>query len=133
MALYRAVEGELGAVNVLTALTTFGAVAAAGPIKVPDNASKITEIWVTVGPHVDTAGDNVAVTLRLSGNGVGPNQDFVVWGAGGGVTNTGTASSPAAVYKVDINVFKNENITVEAAAVGDDVLIATVGVTLKFE
>lgn len=130
---YRAVEGELGAVNALTNLTTFGA-ETAGPIKVPANAKGIAEIWVAVGPHVDTAGDNTAITLRLSGKGMkSGQQDFVVYGAGGGVTNTGTVGRPAQILPVELDVNPNEDINVACAAVGDDVLIATVGITLGFE
>jgi len=129
---YRTVEGELGAVNVLTNLTTFGG-ETTGPIKVPNGATKIMEILHAVGPHVDTAGDNTAVVLRLTGKGVRSSpQDFVIAGAGGGVTNTGTVLDPVHKLPVDIDVNQNEDITVQVAGTGDDVLIATVGITLGF-
>lgn len=134
MSEYRTVEGELGAVNVLTGLTTFGTETAVGPVKVPAAASAITEIWSAFGAHVDTAGDNAAVVLRLSGKGMAQgDQDFILSGAGGGVTNTGSVVDPAHIYPVDIPVVANETITVQVMAVGDDVLIGTQGITLRFD
>jgi len=131
---YRAVEGELGAVDTPTAITTFGAETAVGPIKVPDGARKISEIWAALGAHVDTAGDNCAVMLRLTGKGMRDgDQDFPLFGAGGGVTNTGTAILPAQVYPVDIDVKPNETINVELVATGDTVLIGTAGIGLRFD
>src|SRR3990172_5585570 len=130
MAEYKAVEGELGAVNALTNLTTFGT-ETSGPVKVPEGARKIRRFGVAVGPHIDTAGDNVAVTLRLTGKGIMSSpQDFVIWGGGGGVTNTGTYGDVLKWIDCDIDVKPNEDITVQAAAVGDDVLVATLGITL---
>jgi len=129
---YKTVEGEAGAVNVLTNLTTFGS-ETAGPVKVPEGARKIRELWVACGIHSDTAGDQGAIVLRLTGKGIlSAPQDFVIAGAGGGVTDTGTQNPMAQVYPVDIDVKPNEDITVQAAAVGDDVLVATVGITLEF-
>ena len=130
---YKTVEGEVGAVNALTALTTFASVTGVGPVKVPADKAKIKEIWLAAGIHNDTAGDNAAIVLRLTGKGiVNAPQDFVVAGSGTGVTSTGTVAAMARVYPVDIDVKPNEDITVEVAATGDDVLIATVGVTLAF-
>ena len=130
---YRTVEGELGAVNVLTNLTTFASEAGAGPVKVPSNAKGLKQIWCAVGPHVDTAGDNCAVVCRLSGKGMSSGQqDFALAGAGGGVTNTGTILDHSKEHDIDVAVTPNEDITVQCAAVGDDVLIATVAITLVF-
>lgn len=131
MAKYKSVEGEIATVDVLANLTTFGA-ETTGPVKVPNGASKLVEIWVSVGAHIDTAGDNSTIAVRLSGDGIvdGP-QDFVVAGAGSGVTSTGTPILPAARYPVDIGVKPNETINV--AAVGTaDFAVASVGVTLVF-
>mgnify|MGYP001605832892 CR=1 FL=1 len=132
---YKTVEGELGAVNALTNLTTFGT-ETTGPIKVPNGRSKLVELWVALGITVDTSGDQGAITLRLTGKGIKNSpQDFIVGGAGvptGTLTATAQQVRPATIYPVDIDCEPNEEITVQAAAVGDDVLIATVGVTLVF-
>lgn len=135
---YRTVEGELGAVNALTNLTTFGSETAVGPIPVPSGASRISEIWVGVGTTLDTSGDQGVILLRLSGKGmVQGDQDFVIHGAGvitvtiaGGPQN----DNPVKILPVDIAVKSGgETINVACAAAGDDVIIATVGITLGFD
>ena len=139
MAQYRTVEGEGSATaNTLTALTTFGAATAVGPVKVPAGASKITEIWVVIGADVDTAGDVVAHYLTLSGQGIkGSAVNLALAGLGGGVTYTGNVLTMAyplgAGGKVDIDVTANESITVEHQYTGDTTGAATIGVTFKFE
>lgn len=133
MSEYRTVEGEAGAVNVLTNLTTFGGETSVGPIKVPANASRMVEIWVgnSVGP--DTAGENGATLLRLSGKGMAQgDQDFVIGGSSTGVTATGSQTTPAAIMPVDISVTPNENINVAIMVVNSTVLIGNVGITLVF-
>jgi len=131
LAKYKSVEGEIATVDVFVNLTTFGP-DTTGPVKVPNGATKLVEIWTTVGAHGDTAGDNSTVCLRLSGDGVidGPH-DFVLAGVGSGVTSTSTPVNPSTRYPVDIGVKPNENINV--AAVGTaDFAVSSVGVTLVF-
>ena len=133
MSEYRSVEGEVGAVNVLTGLTTFGGETGVGPIKVPAASSRLVEIWVgnSVGP--DTAGENGATLLRLSGKGMAQgDQDFVIGGSSTGVTATGSQTTPAAIMAVDIAVTPNENITVQVMVVNSAVLVGNVGITLVF-
>ncbi len=129
---YRTVEGEPGAVNVLTNLTTFGG-ETTGPIKVPDNKRKLAEIWVACGSGPDTALETGATILRLSGKGMAEgDQDFIIAAVGNSVTATAAKSEPARVYKVDIAVKPNENINVSIAVTNADVLLGTTGITLVF-
>lgn len=132
---YRSVEGELSAtVNTPVALTTFGADTAVGPIKVPDNASRIVAFRVAIGATVDTAADSAVYTLRLAGKGLADgDQDFIVGAVGGGVTNTGTVFNPAHEYPADIAVKKNETIAVSMQYTGSTIPANTAGVTLIFE
>ena len=135
MAQYRTVEGEGSATaNTLTALTTFGAETAVGPVKVPAGASRLVELWVAIGVDVDTAGDSVGFILRLSGKGMKDgDQDFIIGAGGGGVTNTGNAAMMAQVYQVELAVVANETINVQAAYTGDTTGAVTEGVTLVFK
>ncbi len=129
---YRTVEGEPGAVNVLTNLTTFGG-ETTGPIKVPDNKRRLAEIWVACGSGPDTALETGATILRLSGKGMAEgDQDFIIAAVGNSVTATAAKSEPARVYKVDIAVKPNENINVAIAVTNADVLLGTTGITLVF-
>lgn len=133
MSEYRTVEGEVGAVNVLTSLTTFGAETGVGPIKVPADSRRLVEIWVgnSVGP--DTAGENGASLLRLSGKGMAQgDQDFIIGGSSTGVTATGSQTTPATIYPVDIAVTPNENITVQVMVTNSDVMLGNIGTTLVF-
>ncbi len=129
---YRTVEGEPGAVNVLTNLTTFGG-ETTGPVKVPDNKRKLAEIWVACGSGPDTALETGATILRLSGKGMAEgDQDFIIAAVGNSVTATAAKSEPARIYKVDIAVKPNENINVAIAVTNADVLLGTTGITLVF-
>ncbi len=129
---YRTVEGEPGAVNVLTNLTTFGG-ETTGPIKVPDNKRKLSEIWVACGSGPDTALETGATILRLSGKGMAEgDQDFIIAAVGNSVTATAAKSEPARIYEVDIAVKPNENINVAIAVTNADVLLGTTGITLVF-
>lgn len=133
MAEYRSVEGEPGAVNVLTGLTTFGGETGVGPIKVPANTRKLVEIWAAVGSGPDTAGETGATILRLSGKGMrGGDQDFVLGAVQTGVTATSSEAVPVSILPVDIDVTPNENITVQIAVTNSDVLLGTSGITLVF-
>ena len=134
MAQYRTVEGEGSATaNTLTNLTTFGGETGVGPIKVPASASRLVELWISVGADVDTAGDSVGFILRLSGKGMRDgDQDFMIAAAGGGVTNTGSIYSPARIYPVELGVVPNETINVAVAYTGDTTGAVTQGVTLVF-
>ncbi len=129
---YRTVEGEPGAVNVLTNLTTFGG-ETTGPIKVPDDKRRLVEIWAAVGSGPDTALETGATILRLSGKGMAAgDQDFILAAVGNSVTATAAKSEAARVYKVDIAVKPNENINVAIAVTNADVLLGTSGITLVF-
>ncbi len=133
MAEYRTVEGEPGAVNVLTELTTFGGQIGIGPIKVPDNRRKLVEIWAAVGSGPDTALETGATILRLSGKGMkSGEQDFILGVVGNSITSTANRSVRATIYPVDIDVTPNESITVQIAVTNADVLLGTSGVTLVF-
>ncbi len=133
MAEYRTVEGEPGAVNVLTTLTTFGAETGVGPIKVPANRKKLVEIWAAVGSGPDTALETGATILRLSGKGMtSGDQDFILSAVGNSVTSTANTPVPATIYPVDVDVTPNENITVQIAVTNADVLLGTTGITLVF-
>ncbi len=133
MAEYRTVEGEPGAVNVLTNLTTFGGETGVGPIKVPANASRLAEIWAAVGSGPDTALETGATVLRLSGKGLAQgDQDFILGAVGNSVTATAARGVPAEIYPVDIGVVPNETITVAIAVTNADVLLGTTGITLVF-
>ncbi len=133
MAEYRTVEGEPGAVNVLTNLTTFGGEAGAGPIKVPADKSRLVEIWAAVGSGPDTALEVGATILRLSGKGMrNGDEDFVIAAVRNSVTATAAVSGEAIIYPVDIGVVPNENINVAIAVTNDDVLLGTTGITLVF-
>ncbi len=133
MAEYRTVEGEPGAVNALTGLTTFGGETGAGPIKVPANRRKLVEIWAAVGSGPDTALETGATILRLSGKGMSSgDQDFILGAVQNAVTSTSARGGPAVIYPVDIDVTPNENITVQIAVTNADVLLGTSGITLVF-
>ncbi len=133
MAEYRTVEGEPGAVNVLTGLTTFGGETGVGPIKVPANRRKLVEIWAAVGSGPDTALETGATILRLSGKGMkSGDQDFILSAVGNSVTATAARAVPAIIYPVDVDVTPNENITVQIAVTNADVLLGTSGITLVF-
>ncbi len=133
MAEYRTVEGEPGAVNVLTGLTTFAGETGVGPIKVPDGKRKLVEIWAAVGSGPDTALETGATVLRLSGKGMAQGeQDFILGAVGNSITSTANQPAPATIYPVDIPVTPNENITVQIAVTNADVLLGTTGITLVF-
>lgn len=133
MAEYRTVEGEPGAVNVLTELTTFAGEAAAGPIKVPADKRRLAEMWVASAVSADTAGENGALVLRLTGKGMKNGQeDFIIGAAATGVTSTGTFHNPPIILPVDLEVVPNEHITVQIAVTNADVLLGTTGITLAF-
>ncbi len=133
VAQYRTVEGEPGAVNVLTALTTFGGETAVGPIKVPAGATRLVEIWAAVGSGPDTALENGATILRLTGKGMrNGDEDFALSALGSGVTSTADFAVPARIYPVDIDVVANENIAVQIAVTNADVLLGSTAITLVF-
>ncbi len=133
MAQYRTVEGEPGAVNVFTALTTFGGETAVGPIKVPAGVSKLVEIWAAVGSSSDTAGELGATVLRLTGKGMrNGDEDFALASLGSGVTSTSDFGNAARIYPVDIDVVANENIAVQIAVTNSDVLLGSTAITLVF-
>ncbi len=133
MAQYRTVEGEPGAVNVLTALTTFGGETAVGPIKVPAGVSKLVEIWAAVGSGPDTALETGATVLRLSGKGMrNGDEDFILAVVGNSITSTANWPSPTRILPVDLDVVANENIAVQIAVTNADVLLGTTGITLVF-
>ncbi len=134
MAEYRTVEGEPGAVNVLTELTTFGGETGVGPIPVPTNISRLVEIWVAVGSGPDTALETGATILRLSGKGMtNGDQDFILGAVQNAVTSTSARGAPAEIYPVDIAVTAGgEKITVQIAVTNADVLLGTTGITLVF-
>ena len=133
MAEYRTVEGEPGAVDVLTNLTTFGGETGVGPIKVPADTSRLVEIWVGGAIGNDTAGEASSLLLRLSGKGMAQgDQDFTIGGAGGGVTSTGSYANHAAVYAVDLTVTPNENVNVAVMLTDAAVIIGTTAITLVF-
>lgn len=134
MAEYRTVEGEPGAVNVLTNLTTFGGETGVGPIKVPAGASRLSEIWAAVGSGPDTALETGATILRLSGKGMAQgDQDFILGVVGNSITSTSNDQVAATVYKVAMRVVPNELINVAIAVTNADVLLGTTGITLVFE
>ncbi len=133
MAQYRTVEGEPGAVNVLTNLTTFGGESAVGPIKVPADVSKLVEIWAAVGSGPDTALETGATVLRLSGKGMrNGDEDFIIGAVQNAVTSTSARGGAAVIYPVDLEVVANENIAVQIAVTNADVLLGTTAITLVF-
>ncbi len=133
MAEYRTVEGEPGAVNVLTNLTTFGIETAVGPIKVPAVNSNMAEIWAVVSVSPDTAAESGNVILRLSGKGMaGGDQDFVIGGTSGGASTATSFHVPTQILPVNIPVVPNETINVAVAVTDADVVLGTVGITLVF-
>ncbi len=133
MAEYRTVEGEPGAVDVLTALTTFGAETGVGPIKVPANTRKLVEIWVVVSIAPDTAAEAGNCVLRLSGKGMaGGDQDFGIGGTAGGASTATSFIVPTQILPVDIGVTPNEQISVQVAVTDADVVLGTVAITLVF-
>ena len=130
---YRTVEGELGAVNVLTNLTTFGGETGVGPIKVPAAASRLVEIWPSLAVGPDTAGESSSILLRLSGKGMAQgDQDFTIGATAGGVTATGSQADAVDILPVDMAVTPNENINVAVMPVNSDVIVGNVGITLAF-
>ncbi len=134
MAEYRTVEGEPGAVNALTELTTFAGETGVGPIVVPANVRKLVEIWAAVGSGPDTALETGGTVLRLSGKGMtGGDQDFGLATVGNSITSTATWPSPMRIYPVDILVTGGgEKITVQIAVTNADVLLGTTVITLVF-
>lgn len=118
MAEYRTVEGLVSTVDTLTALTTFGAETAVGPIKVPAGASRIVEIWATIAAEIEDS-EVHSYVLRLSGKGMTQgDQDFGLGaGAGNGTIVLGTALM-AVIYPVDLSVVANETISVQAMVAG---------------
>lgn len=133
MAQYRTVEGEPGAVNTLTELTTFAGETGVGPIKVPADVSKLVEIWAAVGSGPDTALETGATVLRLTGKGMkNGEEDFILASVRNSVTATAALSGEAIIYPVDLEVVANENITVRIAVTNADVLLGTTGITLVF-
>ncbi len=133
MAQYRTVEGEPGAVNVLTALTTFGGETSVGPIKVPADVSRLVEIWAAVGSGPDTALETGATILRLTGKGMrNGDEDFILSAVRNSVTATAAQGGEAIIYPVDLEVVANENISVQIAVTNADVLLGTTGITLVF-
>lgn len=134
MAEYRTVEGEPGAVNVLTNLTTFGAETGVGPVKVPANVSSLREIWAAVGSGPDTALETGATILRLSGKGMaGGDQDFILAVVGNSITSTANWPAPTQILPVDLAVVPNETINIAIAVTNADVLLGTTGITLVFQ
>ncbi len=133
MSEYRTVEGEPGAVNVLTNLTTFGGETGVGPVKVPADTRRLVEIWSAVGSGPDTALETGATILRLSGKGMANgDQDFILAVVGNSITSTANWPSPVKILAVDISVVPNENINVAIAVTNADVLLGTTGITLVF-
>ncbi len=132
---YITVEGEAGAVNVLTALTTFGTETPSRTVD--EGRSHLSEIWVSNSIDLDTATDRVGVVLRLSGKGMPDGEvDFIlptISHASEGTSVGGTTSSPVQILPVDLDVNALKDITVEVAMVGDDVGLAWIGITLVIE
>lgn len=132
MAEYRSVEGELGAVDTLTELTSFGG-ETTGPVKVPADKRRLVELWVSVALQVDTDTDRVGAELRLSGKGMAlGEQDFTLAAGYHEGTGAQALSFPAQIYPVDLVVTPNENITVQVMATGDTVARGHIGITLVF-
>jgi hypothetical protein len=132
MTKYKTVEGEIATVDVFANLTTVGP-DTTGPVKVPANSSRISALFVAAGLHLETAGDNTSVVIRLSGDGLtdGPH-DITVACGGTGVTATSAYTMPVTILPVNIGVKPNENINV--AAVGTaDFAVSSISVTLCFE
>ena len=132
MAEYITVEGELGAVDVLTALTTFGGETPSRTV--PKGRSQIVELWVACTLQVDTDTDRVGCILRLSGKGmVDGEQDFAL--ASGYAEGAGAQaiSQPSEIKAVELAVTELKDITIEVAAVGDDVARGHVEITLVFK
>ena len=129
---YRTVEGEVGAVNTLTALTSFGA-ETTGPIQVPVGKTKIIEIWSATSLQVDTDTDRVGCVLRLSGKGLPQGeQDFPLYSGYAEGTGAQAVGHPVKILPVDLDCVSPESITVEVAAVGDDVARGHVEIGLTF-
>ena len=133
MAEYRTVEGPVTTIDTLTELTTFVDETGVGPIKVPDGASKIVEIWSAVAIEIEDS-EIQSTVLRLSGKGMASGeQDFVLAAQSGNGTMVLGSQIPTNIYPVDVDVKPNENITVRAG-VGGSALAADgqVGITLVF-
>ncbi len=135
MTQYITVEGEAGAVNVLTALTTFGAETPSRTVD--EGGSHLGEIWVAMSADIDTAGDRVGIVLRLSGKGMPDGEvDLILPTVGHvseGTSVGGSYHSPVQILAVDLAVNALKDITIEVALVGDDVGLAWVGITLVIE
>ncbi len=133
MAEYRTVEGEPGALDALTGLTTFAGETGVGPIKVPANTRKLVEIWAVVSIAPDTAAESGNCVLRLSGKGMaGGEQDFGIGGTAGGASTATAFPTPVQILPVDIVVTPNENVVVQVAVTDADVVLGTVAITLVF-
>lgn len=132
---YITVEGAPGAVDVQTALTAFGGETPSRTVD--EGRSHLGEIWVTASYDIDTAGDNGGFVLRLSGKGIPDGEvDFIlptVSHMSEGTSVGGTAPAPVQVLEVDVDVKALKDITIEVMAVGDDVLLGWVGITLVIE
>ena len=132
MAEYITVEGELGAVDVLTALTAFGGETPSRTV--PKGRSKIVELWVACTLQTDTDTDRAGCVLRLSGKGmVDGEQDFSLASAFHEGTAVDAVSQPSEIKPVDLDVTELKDITIEAMAVGDDVARGHVEITLVFQ
>ena len=115
---YRTVEGPVSTVDTLTALTTFANETGVGPIKVPDNARKIAEIWASIGIEIEDS-EIQSYGLRLTGKGMkNGDQDFNLGSGSANGTVVQADMNPAIVYHVDIPVKPNENISVQAVVNG---------------
>lgn len=133
MSEYRTVEGEPGAVNTPTNLTTFGAETGVGPIKVPANASRLVELWIASSVAPDTAAESGSVVMRLSGKGMAQgDQDFAIGGTAGGASTAASFQTIVQIMPVDMSVTPNENINVAVMVTDADVILGTVAVTLVF-
>lgn len=133
MSEYRTVEGEPGAFNVLTNLTTFGAETGVGPIKVPANTPRLVEIWIASSVAADTAAESGNVVMRLSGKGMAQgDQDFAIGGTAGGASTAASFQTIVQLFPVDLIVTPNENVNVAVMVTDADVILGTVAVTLVF-
>ena len=133
MSEYRTVEGEPGAVDVLTNITTFGAETGVGPIKVPASTSRLVEIWIASSVAPDTAAESGNVIMRLSGKGMAQgDQDFMVGGSAGGASTAAAYQTIVQIMPVDLSVTPNENINVAIAVTDAVTILGTVGITLVF-
>lgn len=135
MAEYRTVEGTFTTIDTLAELTTFLDETSTGPIKVPENASRVAELHVAALAEL-AAGEGQSYALRLSGKGMRDGEQDVALGvaqAQGGTATGDTATLQARIIKVDMGVKPNENIKVEVGAAGTAIsLTGEAIVTLVF-